>query len=192
MQTHEPTLAPPERRRQTIALLAMAAGIAYLAWRWGFTLEPSLLWHGYYGGSTGLDGNNSQSLTRSPDITGSFVLHTTANPARRFSPGLKVDGSPFSSCAGHPASGEDWGVEAEKDWGTLTLWNGGAVTQQKVPTLRGDYRDFYAQVRDATLENAKPPVTLEDALRLMYALELCIESSLKRAPIPWDFKMREL
>jgi len=57
-----------------------------------------------YGGSTGLDGNNSQSLTRSPDITGAFVLHTTANPARRFSPGLKVDGTPFGNCASHPAT----------------------------------------------------------------------------------------
>ncbi|HEX3143474.1 MAG TPA: lamin tail domain-containing protein, partial [Pyrinomonadaceae bacterium] len=57
-----------------------------------------------YGGSTGLDGNNSQSLTRSPDITGAFVLHTAANPARRFSPGLKVDGAPFGACASHPAT----------------------------------------------------------------------------------------
>ena len=93
--------------------------------------------------------------------------------------------------AGHPASGEDWGVDAEKDWGTLSLWNDGAVTQQRVPTLRGDYRDFYAQVRDAILGNAKPPVTREEALRLMYALELCVESSRKRAPILWDFKMPE-
>ncbi|PYS73845.1 MAG: hypothetical protein DMF73_04890 [Acidobacteria bacterium] len=46
-----------------------------------------------YGGSTGLDGNSSQSLTRSPDITGSFVLHTTPAAAnvRRFSPGLRLD-----------------------------------------------------------------------------------------------------
>ena len=57
-----------------------------------------------YGGSTGLDGNNSQSLTRSPDISGAFVLHTTANPARRFSPGLKIDGTPFGNCASHPAT----------------------------------------------------------------------------------------
>lgn len=57
-----------------------------------------------YGGSTGLDGNNSQSLTRAPDITGAFVLHTTANAARRFSPGLKVDGTPLGTCAGHPAT----------------------------------------------------------------------------------------
>jgi hypothetical protein len=57
-----------------------------------------------YGGSTGLNGGNSQSLTRSPDITGNFVQHTTIAGARKFSPGLKVDGTPFGNCPGHPAS----------------------------------------------------------------------------------------
>jgi uncharacterized repeat protein (TIGR01451 family) len=53
-----------------------------------------------YGGSTGRDGDNNQSLTRSPDVTGTFVQHTTAggvNP-RQYSPGLKIDGTPFGSC----------------------------------------------------------------------------------------------
>ncbi|MDT7808493.1 MAG: uncharacterized protein QOJ70_2306 [Acidobacteriota bacterium] len=36
-----------------------------------------------------------QSATRSPDITGAFVRHTSANSARRFSPGVKADGSFF-------------------------------------------------------------------------------------------------
>jgi len=59
-----------------------------------------------YGGSTGLDGNSSQSLTRSPDITGSFVLHSTPASAngRRFSPGLRLDGTPFGNCPGHLTS----------------------------------------------------------------------------------------
>ncbi|PYS27470.1 MAG: hypothetical protein DMF75_20315, partial [Acidobacteria bacterium] len=56
-----------------------------------------------YGGSTGLDGNNGQSLTRSPDIVGAFVQHNSAAGAngRLFSPGLKTDGTPFGNCAGH-------------------------------------------------------------------------------------------
>ncbi|HYX28378.1 MAG TPA: Calx-beta domain-containing protein [Pyrinomonadaceae bacterium] len=59
-----------------------------------------------YGGSTGLNGGNAQSLTRSPDITGDFVLHSTAPNAggRKFSAGLKLDGTPFGNCPGHPAS----------------------------------------------------------------------------------------
>jgi hypothetical protein len=56
-----------------------------------------------YGGANGLNGGNAQSLTRSPDITGSFVLHSTINGARKFSPGLRVDGTPFGNCPGHPA-----------------------------------------------------------------------------------------
>jgi predicted dehydrogenase len=89
--------------------------------------------------------------------------------------------------AGHPASGEDWGVEPKKDWGTMTLWNGGELKREKVPTLRGDYRDFYAQVRDAILRKTEPPVTARQALQVIYGLELCVESSRNRAPLPWTF-----
>src|SRR6266481_3867224 len=85
--------------------------------------------------------------------------------------------------ADHPASGEDWGVEPEKDWCRMTLWNGEELKQEKVPTLRGDYRDFYAQVHDAILGNARPPVTAEEALQLMYTLELCVASSRQRMPL---------
>ncbi|MDT4968945.1 MAG: uncharacterized protein QOJ64_3682, partial [Acidobacteriota bacterium] len=59
-----------------------------------------------YGGSTALNGDNNQSLTRSPDITGAFVQHTQATGAggRLFSPGTRVDGSPFASGAGRLTS----------------------------------------------------------------------------------------
>jgi hypothetical protein len=57
-----------------------------------------------YGGTTGLNGGNAQSLTRSPDITGNFVLHTTIAGARTFSSGLKTVGTPFGNCPGHPAT----------------------------------------------------------------------------------------
>ncbi|MGI8918627.1 MAG: lamin tail domain-containing protein [Pyrinomonadaceae bacterium] len=55
-----------------------------------------------YGGATGLEGDNNQSLTRSPDISGVFVEHTAASGAngRRFSPGLKTDGTPLAVCPG--------------------------------------------------------------------------------------------
>lgn len=50
-----------------------------------------------YGGSTGLDGNANQSLTRAPDILGGFVLHTQAVGAgdRAYSPGTLLDGTFF-------------------------------------------------------------------------------------------------
>ncbi|MGB7924612.1 MAG: Ig-like domain-containing protein, partial [Pyrinomonadaceae bacterium] len=59
-----------------------------------------------YGGSTGLNGDSNQSLTRSPDITGNFVLHTQAAGAggRRYSPGRKADGSFFVPRTGNLTS----------------------------------------------------------------------------------------
>ena len=59
-----------------------------------------------YGGSTGLDGGNSRSLTRSPDITGEFVQHTAAAGAngRAYSPGLRANGTPLGNCPGHLTS----------------------------------------------------------------------------------------
>jgi hypothetical protein len=49
----------------------------------------------------GIEAGNNQSLTRNPDLTGSYVEHSTANTTLRFSPGTKLDGStPFgSNCA---------------------------------------------------------------------------------------------
>lgn len=43
----------------------------------------------------GPEGGQDQSLTRAPDLTGSFVQHLTANPDARFSPGRRADGSGF-------------------------------------------------------------------------------------------------
>jgi hypothetical protein len=51
-----------------------------------------------YGTSLGLRADQNQSLTRTPDITGAFSLHSLAagGPDRSFSPGTKVDGSAFT------------------------------------------------------------------------------------------------
>ena len=50
--------------------------------------------------SYGSEGGNNQSLTRDPDLTGSFVLHTTATGSggARFSPGTRIDGTRFDGC----------------------------------------------------------------------------------------------
>jgi uncharacterized protein (TIGR03437 family) len=52
-----------------------------------------------YGGSSGIDADNDQSVTRSPDITGNFAQHLSASGgARRYSPGTQIGGAPFSAC----------------------------------------------------------------------------------------------
>jgi scyllo-inositol 2-dehydrogenase (NADP+) len=79
-----------------------------------------------------------------------------------------------------------WGAETEENWGVLTLADAaGASTQRRIPSHTGDYRDYYANVRDVLLGQATPVVTSEQALDVMRALELARESSSKRCTIPW-------
>jgi Periplasmic component of the Tol biopolymer transport system len=59
-----------------------------------------------YGPTTGLDGNANQSLTRSPDISGAYMLHTQATGAqgRPYSPGTMTDNTFFVHHQGHLTS----------------------------------------------------------------------------------------
>src|SRR5262249_40045515 len=83
--------------------------------------------------------------------------------------------------AGGDLKSPDWGAQPESAWGKLTTANG----EQKIPTIPGDYRPYYENVRDAILGKAKIAVTAEDALNVMRVLEMSIESSKKRCALPW-------
>ena len=73
--------------------------------------------------------------------------------------------------------GADWGEEAEALWGTLSMVGEPSV---KIKTERGDYRGFYANVRDAIEKKAALDVTPEQALRTMRAVMLAHKSSRER------------
>jgi predicted dehydrogenase len=77
-----------------------------------------------------------------------------------------------------------WGAELEEDWGVLTLYDAEKATQRRIPSGTGDYRDYYANVRDAILGKAELAITPEWALDIMRVLELARESSQKRCTIP--------
>jgi len=87
--------------------------------------------------------------------------------------------------AGKPVGGDDWGVEREEEWGILAKCDAAGGSGERVPTLPGDYRKFYENVGDVLLRKAKPLVTPEQALNVMCALELSVESSAKRQVLPW-------
>jgi predicted dehydrogenase len=79
--------------------------------------------------------------------------------------------------------GADWGIEEEQLWGTLSLVGEASV---KVKTERGDYRGFYANVRDAIEKKAALDVTPEQALRTMHAVMLAHKSSRERRTVEWS------
>src|SRR5207302_9427975 len=72
---------------------------------------------------------------------------------------------------------DSWGREAREKWGTLYSPQDGTIAAEKIATLPGDYRLFYANVRDALLGKSSIEITHEQMLDVMRALELAVESS---------------
>ena len=81
---------------------------------------------------------------------------------------------------GSPAD-QGWGTEPPAQWGKIVNPGG----EQPVPTLAGDYRGFYENVRDTLLGVTDSAVTTQQALDVMKALELVLESSRKRSTLKW-------
>ncbi|HYL46634.1 MAG TPA: oxidoreductase [Candidatus Limnocylindrales bacterium] len=109
-----------------------------------------------------------------------FVLHGTRGGFSKQS----FDPQENNLRRGEIPTDAPWGAEPEEDWGVLTVYDGENPTQRRIPSGTGDYRDYYANVRDAILGKAKLAVTPEWALDVMRILELARESSEKRCTIP--------
>jgi scyllo-inositol 2-dehydrogenase (NADP+) len=86
-------------------------------------------------------------------------------------------------CPDGPDWGADWGLEAESKWGTLSHADG---KTEKIRTERGDYRGFYANMRDAIEKDAPLDVPPEQALRTMRAILLAHKSSREGRKVRWS------
>jgi predicted dehydrogenase len=80
-----------------------------------------------------------------------------------------------------------WGREPAANWGLLHVGVDGSTVTRPVETVPGDYRIFYAGVRDALLGKGPPPVAAIDAWRVARILEWAEESSEQRKEIVCDW-----
>jgi scyllo-inositol 2-dehydrogenase (NADP+) len=83
-----------------------------------------------------------------------------------------------------PGPGESWMLEKPENFGEITFGEGEGAAARKVASF-GDWRDFYANVRDCILGKADLLVTPEQAVNVMVALELARESSEQRRSVEW-------
>ena len=81
----------------------------------------------------------------------------------------------------------DLGVELKSDWGVLATESDGNIDKQLIPTVAGDYRMYYAGVRDALTRLAEPPVTALEAWRVARILEMAEESTRERRWVTCDW-----
>jgi scyllo-inositol 2-dehydrogenase (NADP+) len=73
--------------------------------------------------------------------------------------------------------GSNWGLEPSSAWGTLAVDVEGSMITHPVQPIPGDYRLYYAGVRDAILGKSAPPVLATDALKVAWLLEAAEASS---------------
>ena len=111
-----------------------------------------------------------------------FLLHGTKGSFVKYGMDPQEARLRGENCPDGTDWGADWGEEAEQQWGTLSLVGEPTV---KVKTERGDYRGFYANVRDAIEKKAPLDVTPEQALRTMRAVMLAHKSSRERRTVEW-------
>ena len=109
-----------------------------------------------------------------------FLLHGTTGSFKKY--GLDPQEPALLGGAKVPRMGEgDWLGEPESAWGTLTTApdpaNPATLVKQPVKTANGDYRLYYANVRDAINGDATLAVTPEDGYRVIRLLELARQSS---------------
>jgi predicted dehydrogenase len=80
-----------------------------------------------------------------------------------------------------------WGQEPTSAWGLLYVDIDGGSVSRPVSAGPGDYRLYYAGIRDALLGKAPAPVTGIDGWRVARLLEWAVESSEKRREIVCDW-----
>ena len=124
------------------------------------------------------------------DAAPRFLLHGTRGSFKKY--GLDPQEPALIGGAKVPRMGEgDWLADPEADWGTLTIAPNPAdptiLTRTRIRTELGDYRLYYANVRDAIRGTAPLAVTPEDGYRTIKLLELARESSDQQRTLPVDF-----
>jgi scyllo-inositol 2-dehydrogenase (NADP+) len=125
-----------------------------------------------------------RSISLSPLPAVRFLVEGTQGSYRKDN----LDPQEDALRAGNLFQTKPWGTDPESAWGAITTLDAkGATEHTKVPTLPGDYRGFYANVRDTLLGNAEQAVTLVDAWRVLRLLEWARASSEKRAAVSCDW-----
>ena len=83
--------------------------------------------------------------------------------------------------AGRVPGDAGWGEESREQFGVLTNEEGDHV----VESLPGSYQTYYKEVYQALKENSAPPVTAEEALKVIKVIELALKSSEEKKMMYW-------
>jgi scyllo-inositol 2-dehydrogenase (NADP+) len=81
--------------------------------------------------------------------------------------------------------GPEWGVEPETEKGLLHTEKDGKIIREYIPSLTGNYGDFYDQLYKAIREGGPLPVTAEQGLNIIRVIEAAYESNQAKKVVPF-------
>jgi scyllo-inositol 2-dehydrogenase (NADP+) len=84
---------------------------------------------------------------------------------------------------GRKPNSRNWGVESRSREGLLHTEAGGKIIRENIPTLPGNYYDFFEGMYQAVADNKKEPVTAQEGIRVMKIIETAIESNRQKQVI---------
>ncbi|SHH07968.1 Predicted dehydrogenase [Flavobacterium micromati] len=78
---------------------------------------------------------------------------------------------------------DTWGTESIENQGLLHTEIKGEIIKKLIPTLQGNYYDFFDGVYHSIINNTVEPVTALDGVRVMQIIEAAIQSSAQKKAI---------
>jgi len=85
--------------------------------------------------------------------------------------------------AGKIPGGDDWGKEPESQKGLLHTEKDGKIIREFIPSLSGNYGDYYHGIYKAITENSEVPVTGEEGMNVIKIIEAAMLSNKEKRVI---------
>jgi predicted dehydrogenase len=79
-----------------------------------------------------------------------------------------------------------WGTEPKEKEGLLHTEVNGSIFREKIPTLQGNYYDYFDGVYHSIVENKPEPVTAQEGTHVMQIIEAALESNAQQKVIAID------
>jgi predicted dehydrogenase len=110
----------------------------------------------------------------------SYVIHGSLGSFHK----SRADIQEVDLVANQKPNKPDWGVEPIAEQGLIHTEKDGICIREKIPTLAGNYADYYHAVGQAILQDKSMPVSSKDGIQVMQIIAAASASHQSRSVIP--------
>lgn len=108
-----------------------------------------------------------------------YIFHGTVGSFIK----AKTDVQETNLIAGKIPGGDDWGKEPESERGLLHTEKNGEIIKEFIPSLQGNYNEYYDGVYQAMSSDGSVPVSAEDGKKVIQVIEAAFKSNTERRVI---------